>query len=140
MEKERLAEHLERYDSGASNAATSWELVCAFGVKGKELRDAGNALRREGVPIASNGSGYFCAATEQEVRATNAHKTHRISGIAAALRGERSPEDAIETVKRESCRYAKRQLTWLRRDRDLVWLPREEYPTEDDLLAAVLKN
>ena len=60
--------------------------------------------------------------------------------IAAALRGECSPEDAIETVKRESCRYAKRQLTWLRRDRDLVWLPREEYPTEDDLLAAVLKN
>ena len=60
--------------------------------------------------------------------------------IAAALRGECSPEDAIETVKRESCRYAKRQLTWLRRDRDLVWLPREEYPAEDDLLAAVLKN
>ena len=60
--------------------------------------------------------------------------------IAAALRGECSPEVAIETVKRESCRYAKRQLTWLRRDRDLVWLPREEYPTEDDLLAAVLKN
>lgn len=60
--------------------------------------------------------------------------------IAAALRGECSPEDAIETVKRESCRYAKRQLTWLRRDRDLVWLPREEYPTEDDLLAVVLKN
>ena len=59
MEKERLAEHLERYHSGASNAATSRELECAFGIKGKELRDAVNALRREGVPIASNGSGYF---------------------------------------------------------------------------------
>ena len=69
MEKERLAEHLERYHSGASNAATSRELECAFGIKGKELRDAVNALRREGVPIASNGSGYFYAATEQEVRA-----------------------------------------------------------------------
>ena len=51
-----------------SNAATSRELECAFGIKGKELRDAVNALRREGVPIASNGSGYFYAATEQEVR------------------------------------------------------------------------
>ena len=60
--------------------------------------------------------------------------------IAAALRGECTMADAVETVKRESCRYAKRQLTWLRRDRELVWLPREEYPTEDDLLAAVLKN
>lgn len=73
MEKERLAEHLERYHSGASNAATSRELECAFGIKGKELRDAVNALRREGVPIASNGSGYFYAATEQEVRAMKLH-------------------------------------------------------------------
>ena len=50
MEKERLAEHLERYHSGASNAATSRELECAFGIKGKELRDAVNALRREAFP------------------------------------------------------------------------------------------
>ena len=49
--------------------------------------------------------------------------------IAAALRGECTMADAVETVKRESCRYAKRQLTWLRR---------EDYPTEDSLLAAVL--
>ena len=46
-----------------------------------------NALRRDGVPIASNGSGYFYAATDQEVRATIAHLTRRISGIAAAIRG-----------------------------------------------------
>ena len=58
--------------------------------------------------------------------------------IAAALRGECSRADAVETVKRESCRYAKRQLTWLRRDKGLVWLPRETYPTEEALLAAVL--
>ena len=42
--------------------------------------------------------------------------------IAAAIRGECSPEDAIETVKRESCRYAKRQLTWLRRNPAIHWI------------------
>ena len=94
MEKERLAEHLERYHSGASNAATSRELECAFGIKGKELRDAVNALRREGVPIASNGSGYFYAATEQEVRAT-----HRIGGIAAAIRGLTRSLDVFDTAQ-----------------------------------------
>lgn len=41
MEKERLAEHLERYHSGASNAATSRELECAFGIKGKEAAGRG---------------------------------------------------------------------------------------------------
>ena len=51
--------------------------------------------------------------------------------IAAALRGECSPEDAIETVKRESCRYAKRQLTWLRRDPDLFWIRHEKTPDMD---------
>ena len=34
---------------------------------------------------------------------------------AAALRGECSRTEAIETIKRETRRYAKRQLTWLRR-------------------------
>ena len=44
-------------------------------------------LRRAGIPIASNSSGYFYAATEQEVRATIGHLTRRISGIAAAIHG-----------------------------------------------------
>lgn len=87
MEKERLAEYLEQYHMGALNAATSRELELTFGIKGIQVRHMVNALRRDGVPIASNGSGYFYAATDQEVRATIAHLTRRISGIAAAIRG-----------------------------------------------------
>ena len=69
MEKERLAEYLEQYHMGALNAATSRELELTFGIKGIQVRHMVNALRRDGVPIASNGSGYFYAATDQEVRA-----------------------------------------------------------------------
>ena len=87
MEKERLAEYLEQYHMGALNAATSRELELTFGIKGIEVRHLVNQLRRDGVPIASSGNGYFYAATEQEVRATIAHLTRRISGIAAAIRG-----------------------------------------------------
>ena len=87
MEKERLAEYLEQYHMGTLNAATSRELELTFGIKGIQVRHMVNALRRDGVPIASNGSGYFYAATDQEVRATIAHLTRRISGIAAAIRG-----------------------------------------------------
>ena len=81
MQEERLAELLERYHSGESNAATSRELECVFSIKGIEVRQMVNRLRRKGIPIASSGSGYFYAATEQEVRATIAHLTRRISGI-----------------------------------------------------------
>ncbi len=42
--------------------------------------------------------------------------------IAAALRGECTLEEAAEQVKQSSRRYAKRQLSWLRRDPGLHWI------------------
>ena len=44
----------------------------------------------------------------------------------AALRGEMTMEEAVEKIKQESRRYAKRQLTWFRRNRQIHWLFREE--------------
>ena len=41
---------------------------------------------------------------------------------AAFLRGEITKDEAIELIKRESRRYAKRQLTWLRRNGDIFWI------------------
>ena len=60
--------------------------------------------------------------------------------VAAALRGECSREEALETVKRESCRYAKRQLTWLRRDPGLRWIPREDCPDTPSALERILRS
>jgi tRNA dimethylallyltransferase len=45
--------------------------------------------------------------------------------IAAHLRGECTLEAAIETAKRESRRLAKRQMTWFRREPDIIWLDPE---------------
>ena len=44
--------------------------------------------------------------------------------LAAYRRGEMTLEEAVETVKRESRRYAKRQMTWFRRNPDIQWIPR----------------
>lgn len=99
MRKDRLAEHLERYHLGAQSAATSRELEYVFSMKGKELRQLINSLRREGVPIASGGSGYYYAATEQEVRATIAHLTRRIGGIAAAIHGLSRALEQFDTAQ-----------------------------------------
>ena len=46
--------------------------------------------------------------------------------IVAALEGSISMDEAIEAIKRESRRYAKRQLTWLRRDESVFWIQWEE--------------
>ena len=53
---------------------------------------------------------------------------------ATALRGLTTREAATELIKRESRRYAKRQLTWLRRDAGLHWL---RWDTEPDPAAAL---
>jgi len=45
--------------------------------------------------------------------------------IAAYLRGEMTLADAIALAKQESRRLAKRQLTWFRREPEIVWLDPE---------------
>lgn len=45
--------------------------------------------------------------------------------IADALNGKISIDEAIEQVKTGSRRYAKRQLTWFRRDTRVQWIPAE---------------
>ena len=47
----------------------------------------------------------------------------------AALEGRCTLDEAIEDVKRGSRRYAKRQLTWFRRNPDMHWIIRQ--PGED---------
>lgn len=43
--------------------------------------------------------------------------------IAAALRSECTLEEAIQTLKQSTRNYAKRQLTWFRRDPRVRWIP-----------------
>ncbi len=59
--------------------------------------------------------------------------------LAEALRGECTIAEAVERVKRGSRRYAKRQLTWLRRDAGLRWIVWDREPELEKGLAAVLQ-
>jgi tRNA dimethylallyltransferase len=47
---------------------------------------------------------------------------------AAYLRGEYGLAGAVELVQRRSRQYAKRQLTWLRRDDAVRWIRWEDGP------------
>ena len=47
---------------------------------------------------------------------------------AAYLRGEMPLEETVELVQRRSRQYAKRQLTWLRRDDSIRWIRWEKEP------------
>jgi len=52
------------------------------------------------------------------------------------LEGQLSLEQAAENLKRETRRYAKRQLTWLRRDETIHWLYIDNYEDSHGLFEA----
>lgn len=56
--------------------------------------------------------------------------------LAGYFSGEKSQQQAAEDIKRETRRYAKRQMTWLRRDERIHWLRMETFDTPASLIAA----
>ena len=55
--------------------------------------------------------------------------------MAAALLEGRSPEDGAEEIKLRSRQYAKRQLTWFRRDSSIHWFLWENPPVFEEALS-----
>ena len=54
----------------------------------------------------------------------------------AALRGECTVEEAADLVRQSSRRYAKRQLTWFRRNKSIHWLVRKPGQSGEEILAS----
>lgn len=54
--------------------------------------------------------------------------------ILAYLEGEISLEQAVYLLKRDTRHFAKRQLTWFRRERDVIWVNKKELGYEDTLI------
>ena len=54
--------------------------------------------------------------------------------IIAYLDGEISLDEAIYILKRDTRHFAKRQLTWFKREKEVIWLDKSSY-SEDELLA-----
>lgn len=49
-------------------------------------------------------------------------------------------EDAILKVKQGSRNYAKRQLTWFRREKHAIWIDRDIYKDDQNVVNLILKN
>ena len=55
------------------------------------------------------------------------------------LNGSCTLEEAVYILKRDTRHFAKRQLTWFRRERDVIWIDKNEYDhDEDKILEAML--
>lgn len=72
------------------------------------------ALRERGIPrdsTAMQGLGY--------------------KELYAYLEGECPLEEAVRIIKRDTRHFAKRQITWFKRERDVIWLNKEAYQQDN---------
>jgi len=71
-------------------------------------------------------------------RNKNALNTVGYKEIFEYLDGHCTLEEAIEKIKINTRRYAKRQMTWFRRDPDIVWIKTENLTDPEELIIAKL--
>ena len=57
------------------------------------------------------------------------------------LDGRCSLLEAVEKIKKETRHFAKRQLTWFRREKDVIWIDKQAFAYgEDAVLSCILEN
>ncbi len=56
------------------------------------------------------------------------------------LQGDISLEEAIYIIKRDTRHFAKRQLTWFRREKDVQWVHKSEFANEEEILQYMLER
>ncbi|MCR5271688.1 MAG: tRNA (adenosine(37)-N6)-dimethylallyltransferase MiaA [Lachnospiraceae bacterium] len=60
--------------------------------------------------------------------------------ICAYLFDELSLDGAIDLIKKESRHFAKRQLTWFRREKDVIWVNKDEFDYSEELILEFMKE
>lgn len=56
------------------------------------------------------------------------------------LEGKITLEEAIYIIKRDTRHFAKRQITWFKREKDVIWLNKPEFDNNDDKILEFMKN
>lgn len=56
------------------------------------------------------------------------------------LDGEISMDEAIYRIKRDTRHFAKRQITWFKRERDVIWLSKEDFGYQDERMLQFIEE
>ncbi len=60
--------------------------------------------------------------------------------IISYLAGDIPLEEAIYTIKRDTRHFAKRQLTWFRRERGVIWIEKDKFAYDDEKMLHYMIN
>lgn len=56
------------------------------------------------------------------------------------LDGSCTLEDAVYKIKRDTRHFAKRQLTWFRRERDVIWIEKQNFDYDNDKILSYIQG
>ena len=54
------------------------------------------------------------------------------------LNGVTSLEEAVYILKRDTRHFAKRQITWFKREKDVIWVNKDEFDYDEEKILAFL--
>ena len=60
--------------------------------------------------------------------------------IISYINGSCSLSEAINSIKQETRHFAKRQITWFKREKEVIWVQKEDYKDDEDILKALLSQ
>ena len=60
--------------------------------------------------------------------------------LLAYLDGECSLDEAVYMIKRDTRHFAKRQITWFKREKDVCWIDKSAFQYDEDRILAEMLN
>lgn len=60
--------------------------------------------------------------------------------IISYLEGECTLEEAVYIIKRDTRHFAKRQLTWFKREKDVIWVNKDQYNDDENKILEAMIN
>lgn len=147
-DRQRVVRALEVFFT-THRGLSEWIRESPFGADRYDVIKIGLNMDRDALyrRIDARVDRFFAAGLMEEVRGllaggcppdANALKALGYRECGACLAGEQSMEDAIEMTRRNTRRYAKRQLTWFRAEQDVSWFLLN--PDDEDRFRAPLEH
>lgn len=60
--------------------------------------------------------------------------------ILSYLNNDISLEEAVYIIKRDTRHFAKRQLTWFKREKDVIWINKEDFSFDNNKIIEFMKE
>ena len=108
--------------------------VCMIGLNFRDRQKLYDRIDRRVTVMAENGLAEECRAVYENVETGTVCQAIGYKEMIPYFKGEADLEQCLDKIRQNSRRYAKRQLTWFRRDERINWVYLDEINNFDEII------